>query len=275
MGKDNVLKKFRGVFIKNENEIEIMAVANGMVACILEQLISHVEPGRSTMFFEELTVKLCQQLGVKPGFLGMYGYPFALCISVNEVIVHGMPSNDVILKEGDIVSFDVGVYYKGFYGDAARTAYVGTVSEEADRLVITTRECLERAIEMAKPGNDLLDISHAVQSYAEEKGYKVIRRFVGHGIGANLHEKPEVPNFVPSGNRCSLPLKAGMVLALEPMLAIGTYEVDILKDGWTAVTKDRSLAAHWENTIVITSNGARILSDPANYPQFNQVISIG
>ncbi len=261
------MKKFRGVFIKNEREIETMAIANGMVAVILEELLKHVKPGVPTMFFDKIVREMCQQMGVKPAFLGMYGFPHALCISVNEVIVHGFPSEEVILKDGDIISFDVGVYYKGFYGDAARTAYVGTVSEEADRLVMTTRECLDRAIAAAKPGNDLLDISYAVQSYAEEKGYHVIRRFVGHGIGANLHEKPEVPNFVPSGNQCSLPLKAGMVLAIEPMLAIGTHEVDILKDGWTAVTKDRSLAAHWENTVVLTSNGARILSDTKNYVQ--------
>lgn len=259
------MKKFRGVFIKNDKEIELMAIANGMVATILDELVKNVKAGLSTMFFEELTMKLCQQMGVKPGFLGMYGYPYALCASVNEVVVHGMPSKEVILKDGDIVSFDVGVYYKGFYGDAARTAYVGTVSTEADRLVVTTRECLERAIAMVKPGNNLLDISYAVQSYAEGLGYKVIRRFVGHGIGANLHEKPEIPNFVPTDRQCSLPLKAGMVLAIEPMLAVGTYEVEILKDGWTAVTKDRSLAAHWENTVAITSTGARILSDPANY----------
>lgn len=258
------MKKFRGVFIKNEKEIDIMAVANGMVACILEELLKQVAPGRSTMFFEKIVIDMCQQMGVKPAFKGMYGYPYALCISVNEVVVHGMPSDKVILKEGDIVSFDVGVYYKGFYGDAARTAYVGTVSEEADRLVITTRECLERAIAVAKPGNHLLDISATVQEYAEERGYKVIRRFVGHGIGSNLHEKPEVPNFVPE-NSSSLPLKVGMVLAIEPMLAIGTHEVEVLKDGWTAVTKDRSLAAHWENTIAITSEGARILSLTTNY----------
>ncbi len=259
------MKKFNGVFIKNEREIETMAIANGMVACILEELLSQVKPGLSTMYFEEIVVRMCQEMGVKPAFKGMYGYPYALCISVNEVVVHGFPSDDVILKEGDIVSFDVGVYYKGFYGDAARTAYVGTVSDEADRLVVTTRECLERAISVAKPGNNLLDICHAVQSHAEGKGYAVIRRFVGHGFGANFHERPEIPNFVPSGKQCSLPLKVGMVLAIEPMLAIGTYEIDILKDGWTAVTKDRKLAAHWENTIAITTHGARILSDVANY----------
>ncbi len=259
------MKKFRGVFLKNDNEIEIMAVANGMVAHILETLISEVQPGRSTMFFEELAVKMCQQMGVKPAFLGMYGFPNALCISVNEVIVHGIPSEKVILKEGDIVSMDFGVYYKGFFGDAARTAYVGTVSEEADKLVTTTRTCLDKAIEAAKPGNTLLDICSAVQTLAEQRGYGVIRRFVGHGIGANLHEKPEVPNFVPADTFSSLPLKAGMVLAIEPMLSMGSYEVDILNDGWTAVTKDRSLAAHWENTVAITSKGAVILSDPKNY----------
>ncbi len=258
------MKKFRGVFIKNEKEIELMAIANGMVACILDELMCHVEPGRSTMFFEKIVVEMCQQYNVKPAFLGLYGFPYATCISVNEQIIHGFPSDDVILKEGDIVSFDVGVCYKGFYGDAARTAYVGTVSEEADRLVATTRTCLDNAISAAKPGNTLRDISSAIQTYAESHGYGVVRRFVGHGIGTKPHEKPEVPCFV-TNEVSPLPLKAGMVLSIEPMLTQGSYEIEILKDGWTAVTKDRKLAAHWENTIAITSDGARILSDASNY----------
>ncbi len=264
MARKYILKKFRGVFLKNENEIEIMAVANGMVSCILDELMSQVKAGRSTMFYEEIVVKMCQQFNVRPAFLGLYGFPFATCISVNDVIVHGFPSNDVILKEGDIVSFDVGVCYKGFYGDAARTAYVGTVSEEADRLVVTTRECLDKAISVSRPGNNLRDISSAIQNTAEGAGYGVVRRFVGHGIGTKPHEKPEVPCFI-TNEISPIPLKAGMVLSIEPMLTEGTYDVEILKDGWTAVTKDRKLSAHWEHTIAITSDGPRILSDSANY----------
>ncbi len=259
------MKKVRGIFIKNENEIETMAIANGMVSRILDELMANVEVGRSTMFYEEIVLRMCEEFGVRPAFKGLYGFPCALCISVNEVIVHGIPSHDVILKEGDLVSFDVGVHYKGFYGDAARTAYVGMVSPEAERLVMTTYECLERAIAKVKPGNNILDLAFAVQSYAEDKGYKVVRRFVGHGIGSSPHEKPEVPNFVPADNQCSVVLKAGMVIAIEPMLAIGTYDVEILKDGWTAVTKDRSLAAHWEHSVAVTSKGARILSLSENY----------
>ena len=259
------MKKFNGVFLKNEKEIALMAIANGMVARILDELVSQVEAGKSTMFYENIVLKMCQEFGVKPAFKGLYGFPCALCVSINEVIVHGIPSDDVILKEGDIVSFDVGVCYKGFYGDAARTAYVGMVSEEADRLVVTTRECLERAIAKAEAGNNLLDISHAVQSHAEKNGYGVVRRFVGHGIGVSPHEKPEVPNFVPGGNQCSLTLKVGLVLAIEPMISLGTYEVEIYKDGWTAVTKDRRLAAHWEHTVAITKDGPQVLSLSENF----------
>ncbi len=265
MKTGKILKKVRGIFIKNENEIETMAIANGMVSRILDELVANVQAGKSTMYYEEIVLRMCKEFNVRPAFKGLYGFPCALCISVNEVIVHGIPSDEVILKEGDIVSFDVGVHYKGFYGDAARTAYVGMVSPEAERLVMTTYECLDRAIAKVKPGNNVLDIAFAVQSHAEENGYKVVRRFVGHGIGTSPHEKPEIPNFVPANNQCSLTLKAGMVISIEPMIAIGTYDVEILKDGWTAVTKDRSLAAHCEHTVAVTSNGVRILSLSENY----------
>jgi methionyl aminopeptidase len=178
---------------------------------------------------------------------------------VNEEIVHGFPSRERILEEGDIVSFDMGVVYNGFYGDSARTFGVGEVSAESQKLMDVTRESLYKGIEQAVPGNNLYDISAAIQSYVEGFGFGIVRRFVGHGIGSHLHEKPEIPNFVPKGIS-GIPLKAGMVLAIEPMVTVGTHEVEVLDDKWTAVTKDGKLSAHFEHTIAVTSDGPRILS---------------
>ncbi len=251
------MKKYRGVFLKNEREIGYMRIANRMVATILHELGKEVRPGLPTLYFEEKVRQMCNEFKVRPSFLGYLGFPFALCCSVNETIVHGFPS-EYILKEGDIVSFDVGVVYEGFHGDAARTFKVGAVSEEADRLMRITRESLELGVAEARVGNELLDISRAVQNHIEGAGLHVIRRFVGHGIGTSLHEKPEVLNFVPT-NPKPLPLKAGMVLAIEPMVAIGTLEVDILDDQWTANTKDKSLSAHYEHSVAILPKGPEIL----------------
>ncbi|MCG8532567.1 MAG: type I methionyl aminopeptidase [Desulfovibrionales bacterium] len=252
------MKKYRGVFLKNEKEIGLLREANRIGAIILDVLGEHVRPGVKTIFFHELTMNLCKQFNVKPAFLGLYGFPFSLCCSINEEIVHGFPSERE-LKEGDIVSFDVGVMYEGFYGDNARTFAVGAISDNAQQLIDVTRESLMRGIEQARPGNNLNDVSRAVQEYAESFGYGIVRRFVGHGIGRKLHEKPEVPNFVPQGHH-GLPLKAGMVIAIEPMVTEGSYEIDILDDKWTAVTKDRKLSAHFEHSIAITSGGPVILS---------------
>ncbi len=259
------MKKFRGVFLKNEREIQSLRCANGIVATILEEIGAVMRPGLTTMYFEELAQKICRQFNVKPSFQGYQGFPFALCCSVNEVIVHGFPSERV-LEEGDLVSIDMGVIYEGFHGDSSRTFAVGQVSPEAARLSRVTEECLHLGIAAAHPGNELFAISRAVEQHAKEAGYHVIQRFVGHGVGASLHEKPEVPNFVPHGSLPSVPLKSGMVLAIEPMLAMGTHEVEILRDGWTAVTRDRSLAAHWEHSIAIHGGGAEILSLPENRP---------
>ena len=254
------MKKFRGVFLKNEREIGLLREANRMVAQILDELGRTVRPGVTTMQCEELVQKMCRDFKVRPGFQGLYGYPYALCCAVNEVIVHGFPS-ETPLREGDIVSFDVGVVYEGFNGDAARTFAVGEVSPEAARLMRVTEESLALAVAEARCGNELVAISRAVQRHVEGAGFGVVKRFVGHGVGASLHEKPEVPNFVPAGG-LPLPLKVGMVLAIEPMVTAGSPDVEILDDKWTAVTRDRSLAAHFEHTVAILPQGPQILDLP-------------
>jgi len=253
------LKKYRGVFLKNDKEISLIREANRIVSIILDELGENVRPGVPTMLFEDICRERCAEFGVRPAFLGYQGFPYALCCSVNEEVVHGFPSETRFLADGDIVSFDMGVVYEGFYGDSARTYAVGKVSDEAQKLMEVTHEALHRGIAEAVPGNNLYDISAAVQNYVEEFGFGIVRRFVGHGIGSHLHEKPEIPNFVPSG-MTGVPLKAGMVLAIEPMVTMGTHEVEVLDDQWTAVTRDRALSAHFEHTIAVTSEGPRILS---------------
>lgn len=236
-----------------------MREANRIVSVILDALGEAVAPGVPTMHFEEIAQKMCKQYDVLPAFQGYGGFPFALCCSVNEEIVHGFPSRERVLVEGDIVSFDMGVIYKKFYGDSARTFPVGKVSAQAEDLLAVTKRSLMLGIEQATNGNNLYDVSRAVQDHVESRGYSVVRRFVGHGIGRKLHEKPEVPNFVPGG-MAGPPLKPGMVLAIEPMVCVGTYDVEILEDKWTAVTKDRKLSAHFEHTVAVTADGPVILS---------------
>ncbi len=253
------MKKVRGIFIKNEKEIEILREANRIVSRIHDAIADEMRPGLSTMYFEEIAQRLCREYNVKPAFQGYHGFPFALCASVNNEVVHGFPSAKRILEEGDIVSFDMGVIYEGFYGDAARTLAVGKISPEAQKLIDVTYESLMQGIAQAKAGGLLYDISAAVQRHVEGAGFGVVKRFVGHGVGRALHEKPEVPNFVVPG-LVGPELIPGMVLAIEPMVTMGRPDVDILDDNWTAVTRDGSLAAHWEHSIAITTAGPRILS---------------
>ncbi|MDQ7031220.1 MAG: type I methionyl aminopeptidase [Desulfonauticus sp.] len=252
------MKKYKGIFIKNKEEIGLMREANRIVAVILEELKELAKPGLTTLDLERKAESLCEQFKVRPAFKGYHGYPFILCCSVNEQVVHGFP-NTKPLEEGDLLSVDMGIVYKGFYGDAARTFGIGAISQKARELSEVTEQALYVGIEQARAGNNLYDISAAIQNYVESRGFHVIKRFVGHGIGTKLHEKPEVPNFVPL-NASKIRLKAGMTLAIEPMVAVGTDEVEILEDKWTAVTKDRSLAAHFEHTIAITGDGPIILS---------------
>lgn len=235
-----------------------MRRAGGIVAQILEEMVQMVKPGVTTGDLDRFAELRTLELGAKPAFKGYHGFPATVCISVNDEVVHGIPSPKRILKEGDIVGLDFGVVCDGWYGDSARTVPVGKVSPAAEKLMEVTRESLMRGIQQCREGNRVFDIGHAVQNFVEGFGYSVVREFVGHGIGRSLHEEPQVPNYGPKGK--GLLLKAGMVLAIEPMINAGSHEVKVLSDGWTAVTIDRSLSAHFEHTVAITSNGPVILT---------------
>jgi len=230
-----------------------------LVAQTLEALKGLISPGVTTEELDRFAEEFIRERGGIPAFKGYRGYPKTLCVSVNEEVVHGIPDKRR-LKEGDIVSLDLGVVIDGYYGDAAITVAVGEVSEVAKRLIKVTEEALYKGIEQARPGNRLTDISHVIQRHVEEAGFSVVREFVGHGIGRQLHEEPQVPNFGPP-NRGPL-LEVGMVLAIEPMVNAGTWQVRISKNGWTVVTADGSLSAHFEHTVAITSNGPEILTLP-------------
>lgn len=245
------------VKLKTPAEIDKMREANRMVAKVLESIAGEVAPGVTTAALDKMAEDMCQEFGVKPAFKGYGGFPFAICASVNDEVVHGFP-NGTPLKEGDILSVDFGVIYHGFFGDAAVTLPVGKVSEEATQLMDATKASLEAGIQMMRPGNRLGDVSHAVQKVAEAAGFSVVRQFVGHGIGRALHEEPQLPNYGSAGR--GLQLKAGMVIAIEPMINAGGFEVRVLEDGWTAVTVDGKLSAHFEHSVAITKNGPRVLS---------------
>lgn len=246
------------IILKSPQEIEKLRRSNQIVAEILAAIKEIVRPGITTRDLEELAEELLAKKKAKPAFKGYNGFPAALCTSVNEEIVHGIPSSARVLKEGDILSLDFGVIYDDFYGDAAITLPVGQVSPEAARLMRVAEEALYLAIEQARPENRVQDISAVIQRYVESQGFSVVRDFVGHGIGKHLHEKPQVPNFGLPGR--GIRLRPGMTLAIEPMINAGGHEVVILEDGWTAVTKDGSLSAHFEHSVAITENGPDILS---------------
>ncbi len=243
--------------LKASDELERMRQAGRVVAGLLDHLAGVLQPGIRTKLLDEEALSYLKKEGAKPAFLGYRGFPASVCVSINEEVVHGIPGERKI-REGDVVSLDVGAAVGGFYADAARTFTIGSVSVEANRLVETTRRALAEGIGQAVVGNRVSDISHAVQQRVEEAGFGVVRDFVGHGIGRALHEDPPIPNFGPPhvGPR----LRAGMVLAIEPMVTLGRYDVEILEDGWTAVTKDHSLAAHFEDTVAITEHGTEVLT---------------
>jgi methionyl aminopeptidase len=246
------------ILLKSAAEIEKIRTASRYAMEVLLFLGESVREGMRTIDLEtlcEARTKIVK--GVRPAFKGYNGFPFCLCVSVNDEVVHGMP-DERVLKEGDIVSLDFGILYDGFYGDAAISCGIGKMSEEAERLLAVTKESLYRGIGEAREGNRLHDISHAVQTCAEGEGFSVVREFVGHGIGRSLHEEPQVPNFGQKGT--GVRLKKGMVLAIEPMINAGVSDVFIEENGWTATTKDGSLSAHFEHTVAITENGPDILS---------------
>jgi len=246
------------IVLRSQREIEKIRKACLIVTEILECLRERVGPGITTWDLNAVSEELADRKKVKPAFKGYHGYPYALCTSVNEEVVHGMPSRQRHLKEGDIISLDFGVVCEGYYGDAAVTVPVGRIDESAVRLCKVTEESLYEGIRRATLGNRLSDISHAIQEYVEARGFSVVREFVGHGIGQQLHESPQIPNYGPPGK--GVKLKEGMVFAIEPMINEGRPEVEILEDHWTAVTVDRRLSAHFEHTIAVTRNGPDILT---------------
>jgi len=247
------------IIYKSEEEIRSMKRSNQIVAKILSELGLMIKPGIQTKDLNEYAERRTREMDAVPAFKGYRGYPASLCTSINEEIVHGIPSSRT-LRSGDIISLDFGVVYDGFYGDAAVTYPVGEITPRVEKLIATARESFAMGLAKIKEGNRLSDISYAIQSHVESQGFSVIRSFVGHGIGFSLHEEPQVPNFGSPGRGPKL--RPGMVLAIEPMIAIGNWEVEILSDNWTAVTKDRSISAHYEHTVALTQNGVEILSLP-------------
>lgn len=248
------------IVLRTPDEIARIREACLVVHEVLEELARAAAPGVTTAELDRLALARTRARGAVPAFLGYHGYPAALCISVNDEVVHGIPSPRRVLAEGDLVGLDFGVVLGGFYGDAARTVAVGRPSPEAARLVETTRAALDAAIAAARPGGRVGDIGAAVQALVEGRGYSVVREFVGHGIGRRLHEPPQVPNWGTPGTGALL--RPGTVLALEPMVNLGASDVEVLDDGWTAVTADGSLSAHFEHTVAVTENGPEILSLP-------------
>lgn len=245
------------ISIKSPREIKLMREASRIVALVHERLREVIAPGITTEELDILAEEIIRAEGGKPAFKGYQGFPKTVCVAINEVVVHGIPDKRR-LEEGDIIGLDIGVLKDGFYGDAARTHAVGEISEKARELIAVTTEALNRGIEQARVNNRLSDISHAIQSCVEDRGFSIVRQYVGHGIGRKMHEPPQIPNFGPPGRGCRL--KAGMTLAIEPMVNEGDYRVKTLDDGWTVVTIDGKLSAHMEDTIVITPEGPEVLT---------------
>ncbi|MFH1559898.1 MAG: type I methionyl aminopeptidase [Chloroflexota bacterium] len=247
----------RGITLKSPREIELMRQAGKVVAQTIAALVESLKPGMKTRDLDDIAFQEIQKLGAKPSFKGYHGFPSSICVSINNEIVHGIPG-DRIIHEGDLVSMDMGAIVEGFHGDAAVTVGVGKVSPAVTGLMDVTREALERGTAAAIHGSHVGDISWAIQSFVEEKGYSVVREYVGHGIGRALHEEPQVPNFGSPGSGALL--RKGMVIAIEPMVNIGGWQTQVLKDNWTVVTADGSLSAHFENTLVITEGDAEVLT---------------
>ena len=246
------------VTIKSSQEIELMRQAGKILAKVHEGLKKELNPGMSTLDIDRIGEEMIRSFGCEPSFKNYQGYPASVCVSINEEVVHGIPRKDRIIEEGDIVSLDTGVIYKGYQSDAARTIAIGEISKEAQQLIDVTKQSFFEGIKFAKEGNHLYDISAAIGDYAEKFGYGVVRELVGHGIGTEMHEDPQIPNF--RQKRRGMKLQAGMTLAIEPMINMGRPDVAWTDDDWTVVTDDGSLSAHYENTILITKGEPEILS---------------
>ncbi len=246
------------ITIKTDAEIALMRESGRLTKEVLDLIGSKIRVGMTTKDLDKIAYEFITSCGAYPSFLGYSGYPASICASVDDMVVHGIPSEEQVIKDGQIVSIDVGVEYNGWQGDAARTFMVGNVSEEKKKLVKVTKECFFKAIENLKDGTPLGDIGYAVQTHAEANGFSVVRALVGHGIGTEMHEDPNVPNYGKKGT--GIRLKKGMVIAIEPMINAGVYQVDFMADGWGVRTRDRKPSAHYENTVAITENGVEILT---------------
>ncbi len=247
------------IVLKNTDQLAYMREAGKITGEALSLAGEAVRPGISTYELDTMIRKCIEKHGAKPSFLGYGGFPGSACISINDQVIHGIPSKKAILKDGDIVKIDVGAFYRGYHGDSARTFPVGEISEEAKRLIEVTKESFYRGVAQIGEGARIGDIGSAIDSYVRENGYSVVRKYIGHGVGRELHEDPEVPNFGTPGRGPRL--CAGMVIAIEPMVNVGTHEVKELSDGWTVITADGKLSAHYEHTVAVTSNGAVLLTE--------------
>ena len=246
------------ITIKTDAEIALMRESGQLTKNVLDLIGREIRAGMTTKDLDKLAYEYIMSCGAYPSFLGYSGYPASICASIDDMVVHGIPSEDIVIKEGQIVSIDVGVEYNGWQGDAARTFMIGNVSEQKKKLVEVTEQCFFKAIENLKDGTPLGDIGYAVQTHAESNGFSVVRALVGHGIGKEMHEDPSVPNYGKKGT--GIRLKKGMVIAIEPMINAGVFQVDFMSDGWTVRTRDRLPSAHYENTVAITDNGVEILT---------------
>ena len=246
------------ITVKTEAEIALMRESGKITRDVLDLIGSRIRIGMTTKELDKIAYDYIKSCGAYPSFLGYSGYPASICASIDDIVVHGIPSDNETIKDGQIISIDVGVLYNGWQGDAARTFMVGNVSEEKKKLVKITEECFFKAIENLHDGSPIGDIGHNVQTHAESNGFSVVRALVGHGIGRDMHEDPSVPNYGKKGT--GIRLKKGMTIAIEPMINAGTYQVDFLSDGWSVRTRDRKPSAHYENTIAITDNGVELLT---------------
>lgn len=246
------------IAVKTDEQIELMRKAGKLTGDVLKLIGSEIKEGMTTKDLDRIAYEYIKSFGGEPSFLGYSGYPASICASIDEMVVHGIPSDDIVIRNGQIVSIDVGVVLNGWQGDAARTFMVGDVSEEKKKLVKVTQECFFKAVENLKDGTPLGDIGYAVQTHAESNGFSVVRALVGHGIGREMHEDPSVPNYGRKGT--GIRLKKGMAIAIEPMINAGVYQVDFMSDGWGVKTRDRKPSAHYENTVAITADGVEILT---------------